>query len=171
MVLKRFENIEDVSIANGSPRKLNLSAVLRQPFQYPKIPDQVGAFCVYYGTIEHMGLPDKAKIPYTLRLKVLGTEGGFNYRRFIQMAAGRDTHATPTGDLIEKGYLKIDNETWESDKHLKVNEGWVVASSNIISQYMQEYYPNANTQDLVVPLIETKIWLKTREARCASNSH
>lgn len=159
---EEFENIEDVSIANGSPRKLNLSAVLRQPFQYPKIPDQVGAFCVYYGTIEHMGLPDKAKIPYTLRLKVLGTEGGSTTGGSSKWLLVEILTQHPTGDLIEKGYLKIDNETWESDKHLKVNEGWVVASSNIISQYMQEYYPNANTQDLVVPFDRNEDLLKTR---------
>jgi serine/threonine protein kinase len=159
---EELESVEDVFVAKGAARRLNLTAILLKPFQYPKIPDQVGAFCTYHGTIQHIGLPKGVKVGYTLRLKLLTSEVDSNTGVASKWLLVEALTHHPTGDLVESGYLKIDNEKWENDKNLKVLEGWVVASSNIIAQYMGEYYPNANTKDLIVPFDPNEDLLKSR---------
>ena len=159
---EEMETIEEVYIANGAARRLNLTAVLRKPFQYPKIPDQVGAHCTYHGKIQLLGGAMGEGTSYTLRLKLLASEVDSNTgvsSKWLQVEAVTQ-HAS--GDLIESGYLKIDSEKWEDDKNLKVIEGWVVASSNSIAQYMQDFYPNSGTKDLVVPFDPKEDLLKTR---------
>jgi serine/threonine protein kinase len=148
---ENLRQVENIVVASGAARRLNLTATLVQPFQYPSIPDQVGAFCTYHGTIEHAGLRKGEKVRYTLRLKVLAIEGNSPDGPVSKwlMVEALTHHAT--GDLIETGYLKIDSETWENEQRLKVVEGLVVASSPTIDQFLQDYFPALGTDKLVVP--------------------
>lgn len=161
---EELETIENISIASGAPQRMNLSAVLKQPFQYPKIPTRVGESCTYHGTIQINPLLRGTAVGYTLRLKIIGTEtdpkSGSN-ALWLNVEA-LTYHST--GDLTENAYLKIDTETWEHDKRLKVLEGWIVGSSKLIEQYMEEYYPQSKTKDIVVRFDPREDLLKKKGA-------
>lgn len=161
---EELETIENISIASGAPQRMNLSAVLKQPFQYPNIPIRVGESCTYHGTIQINPALRGTAVGYTLRLKIIGTEtdpkSGSN-ALWLNVEA-LTYHSA--GDLTENAYLKIDTETWEHDKRLKVLEGWVVGSSKMIEQYMEQYYPQANTKDVVVRFDPREDLLKKRGA-------
>jgi serine/threonine protein kinase len=131
---EELETLEDIIVAKGGRRKIQLTTALKQAFQHPPIPSEVNAYSTYHGTIWHNLWKKDSDVTYTVRLQVMSHD---------QLESGIPTtwlkietttqHAS--GDFTETGYLKINENRWREENRLDILEGFVRASGTALAHY------------------------------------
>ncbi len=153
-----FRTHDNIRIVADAKRKHRLTTSLTKPFAYPTIPDEVGTFAVYKGTLWHVGWPEKKELAFQLKLQVLSTEELVGKPKFVWLKIDATTqHAVSA--YTETGYLKINLERWNIETFLEIEEGYVRASGGMISPLVEQQTPNSKDNGLIVPFAKDRDWL------------
>ncbi len=153
-----FKSLDDIQVVQGDKRTRRLTTSLLRPFAFPTIPEKVGAFAVYEGTVWLQGWPETKNVSFQIRLHVLSLEEQEGSPKFAWLKVETTTqHAL--GEYNETGYLKVNLDRWKSDSFLDVAEGYVRASGKTISSLALDGVVGANETSLVVPFSKEHDWL------------
>ncbi len=145
-----FEPLDDIRIITGANRKRQLTVSLTKSFQYPNIPDEVGAYGAYQGSVWLKDWPKGMEVTFNIRLQVLSTEKRQGGTDLTCLKFEAISHH-PTGDFEETGYLKIDTEKWRTQNRFEVVEGFARASGPDIAAWVKENRQERKNLTIVFP--------------------
>jgi serine/threonine protein kinase len=154
-----FKPLGDIEVVPGANRKHRLTTSLTKPFAYPTIATKVGAFATYTGTLWLKGWPDAKEESFHMKIHVLSVDEQAGSPTFVWLKFETTTHHT-LGDYSETGYLKVNVDRWKTENYLDIQEGYIRASGDGISQLLEERRLDEPRNGLVVPFSKDRDWLQ-----------
>ncbi len=138
----------DFEVFANVTNKLVLTPTFAKLFQFPDIPNRVGANATYHGSLWRKGWDEKANsVSFNIYMEVLAIEEkpDFPATKWLQLDVYADDGEN---DYRESAILNMDSKRWETGNALAINEGWIEADSSAIKRFMERLEKN---NKLVVP--------------------
>ena len=129
------QNGNQLEVFATATSHLTVNPGLTKSFQYPEIPEQVGASVDYHGTISHAGWANMGKpLAFNIHLEVLSVDK----QPDTPVKVWLKVEVTSNGaeDYTETAYLNFDAKKWLSGRKLDVSMGWISAHSVAIESFM-----------------------------------
>lgn len=146
---------EDFEVFKTATSTVEVSPILRWPFQYPDIPDEPGAFHLSHGSIWRAGWLTEDKLTFSIHLEVLavGDQSKGDTTKWLKLeviSKGIDDRIG-SEDYTETAYLNFDAVKWRNSQELQIREGWITASSDAIEKHLrQASTTNPSDREVVV---------------------
>ncbi len=134
---EEIDPLMDVQVAKGAARKLQLTTSLKNPFQFPSLPETIGAFASYHGTLWHIGWPKGKELPFNIRMQIIGNEASTDNTRWTWLKMETTIHHA-LGDCTETGFLLINADRWINENFMEISKGYIRASGNAIARLPAE---------------------------------
>jgi serine/threonine protein kinase len=153
---------------------LPIRPILTKPFQFPDIPSKAGSFATYHGSLGRSDWGISELLGFHIYLEVMQHETSDDMTPLMWLKLEVSSKSTDvresSDDYLETAYLGFDYRTWETERVLAVQEGWIVASSRGVEDYVKGL-PSGQALDgeLIVPFDQRHDLLQENHSQCLPN--